>query len=313
VLERLIHIFGRENVYVELQRHYDRRQEAINQQAITLAESFRLPVLATNGVRYASTHQREILDVFTCIRNHRTLATAGRLLSNNSDRYLKTSAQMARLFHDVPEAIANTIELSRRLQFTMKDLGYQFPKYAVGKGETMASFLRKKTEQEARHRFRPYDEKSRQQIERELKLIEKLGLEGYFLIVWDIVQFCLKNNILVQGRGSAANSAVCYALGITAVDPVRMDLLFERFLSEERGEWPDIDLDLPSGDQRIGCGYDGERHHLSRPVCCAGSGQSAWFRCGRIGPPGKPRRSFRIQGRIRHARSAIPHGGFRYV
>jgi error-prone DNA polymerase len=250
VLERLIHIFGRENVYVELQRHYDRRQEAINQQAITLAESFRLPVLATNGVRYASTHQREILDVFTCIRNHRTLATAGRLLSNNSDRYLKTSAQMARLFHDVPEAIANTIELSRRLQFTMKDLGYQFPKYAVGKGETMASFLRKKTEQEARHRFRPYDEKSRQQIERELKLIEKLGLEGYFLIVWDIVQFCLKNNILVQGRGSAANSAVCYALGITAVDPVRMDLLFERFLSEERGEWPDIDLDLPSGDQR---------------------------------------------------------------
>jgi error-prone DNA polymerase len=114
----------------------------------------------------------------------------------------------------------------------------------------MASFLRKRTEEGARNRFRPYDKNSRRQIERELALIEKLGLEGYFLIVWDIVQFCLQNNILIQGRGSAANSAVCYALGITAVDPVKMELLFERFLSEERGEWPDIDLDLPSGDQR---------------------------------------------------------------
>src|SRR5437870_4926579 len=114
----------------------------------------------------------------------------------------------------------------------------------------MASFLRKRTEEGALERFRPYDEKSRRQIERELRLIEKLGLEGYFLIVWDIIQFCRKNNILVQGRGSAANSAVCYALGITAVDAVKMELLFERFLSEERGEWPDIDLDLPSGDDR---------------------------------------------------------------
>jgi error-prone DNA polymerase len=250
VLERLIDIFSRENVYVELQRHYNREEEAINQRAIALAETFRLPLVATNGVRYALPHQREVLDVFTCIRNHRTLETAGRLLSKNSERYVKTPKQMARLFHDVPEAIANTRELSRRLQFTLKDLGYNFPKYPVGDGDTMASFLRKRTEAGARDRFRPYDEKSRCQVERELALIEKLGLEGYFLIVWDIVQFCLKNSILIQGRGSAANSAVCYALGITAVDPVKMELLFERFLSEERGEWPDIDLDLPSGDQR---------------------------------------------------------------
>ena len=249
-LEGLIDIFGREHVYVELQRHYNRAEEAINQQAIALAEIFRLPVLATNGIRYGSPHQREILDVFTCVRNHRTLETAGCLLSKNSERYLKRPEQMLQLFHDIPQAIANTIELSRRLQFTLKDLGYQFPKYPVDDGETMTSFLRKRTEEGARNRFRPYDEKSRRQIERELALIEKLGLEGYFLIVWDIVQFCLKNNILIQGRGSAANSAVCYALGITAVDPVKMDLLFERFLSEERGEWPDIDLDLPSGDQR---------------------------------------------------------------
>src|SRR5205809_1433575 len=132
----------------------------------------------------------------------------------------------------------------------MKDLGYKFPQYPVGENETMASFLRKRTEEGAKDRFRPYDEKSRRQIERELALIEKLNLEGYFLIVWDVVNFCKRNGILVQGRGSAANSAVCYSLGITAVDPVGMELLFERFLSEERGEWPDIDLDLPSGDQR---------------------------------------------------------------
>src|SRR5256712_11071283 len=249
-LDRLIRIFGRENIYVELQRHYNREQEAINQQAIALAESFQLPLVATNGVRYAVPEEREILDVFPSIRNHRTLETAGRLLAKNSDCYLKTPAQMARLFHDLPEAIANTVTLSSRLQFTLKDLGYEFPKYPVGNNETMASFLRKRTEEGARQRFRPYDEKSRRQIERELRLIEKLGLEGYFLIVWDIIQFCRKNNILVQGRGSAANSAVCYALGITAVDPVKMELLFERFLSEARGEWPDIDLDLPSGDRR---------------------------------------------------------------
>jgi error-prone DNA polymerase len=249
-LEHLIGIFGHDNVYIELQRHYDREEEAINQQAVALADILHLPLLATNGARYALPHEREILDVFTCIRNHRTLETAGRLLSKNSERYLKTPLQMTRLFNDIPEAIANTRELSSRLQFTLKDLGYTFPQYPVGDNETMASFLRKRTDEGTRTRFRPYDEKSRRQIERELTLIEKLGLEGYFLIVWDIVQFCLKNKILIQGRGSAANSAVCYALEITAVDPVKMGLLFERFLSEERGEWPDIDLDLPSGDQR---------------------------------------------------------------
>ena len=250
MLEHLIHIFGQENIYVELQRHFDRDEEAINQQAIALARQFSLPLLATNSVCYAAKQEREILDVFTCIRNHRTLETAGGLLARNSDRYLKTPAEMARIFHDLPEAIDNTIELSSRLQFTLKDLGYEFPNYPVPDGDTMASFLRKRTEDGARERFRPYDERSRAQLERELALIEKLRLEGYFLIVWDIVRFCRKNNILVQGRGSAANSAVCYALGITAVDPVKMELLFERFLSEERGEWPDIDLDLPSGDQR---------------------------------------------------------------
>ncbi len=249
-VDRLIGIFGRENVYVELQRHFDRDEEAVNQRAVEIARALRLPLLATNGVAYAEKHEREILDVFTCIRNHRTLETAGRLLAKNNERHIKTPREMTRLFADLPEAIANTVELSSRLKFTLKELGYEFPRYPVPDGESMMSFLRKRVDEGARARYRPYTEKHRRQIERELTLIEKLKLEGYFLIVWDIVQFCLANNILVQGRGSAANSAVCYVLGITAVDPIGMELLFERFLSEERGEWPDIDLDLPSGDQR---------------------------------------------------------------
>ena len=125
-----------------------------------------------------------------------------------------------------------------------------FPRIPLPEGDSQMEFLRRRTHEGRIARYGEDHERARQQIDRELALIEKLNLAGYFLIVWDIVRFCREKNILVQGRGSAANSAVCYSLGITAVDPVGMDLLFERFLSEERGEWPDIDLDLPSGDQR---------------------------------------------------------------
>ncbi|HEY3037363.1 MAG TPA: error-prone DNA polymerase [Pyrinomonadaceae bacterium] len=251
----LVAVFGKANVYAELQRHFNREEEARNQAVREIAKQFGLPLLATNGVCHASPAQREVTDVFTCIRNHVRLETAGRLLATNSERYLKSAKTMEQLFADLPEAIYNTRELSSSLEFTLKDLGYEFPKYPVSTGETMTSFLRQRTEEGARQRYtgrhgRPAYESARTQIERELRLIEKLKLEGYFLIVWDIVQFCNNQGILIQGRGSAANSAVCYSLGITAVDPVGMELLFERFLSEERGEWPDIDLDLPSGDQR---------------------------------------------------------------
>ena len=247
---QLSELFGRENVYVELQRHFSRAEEARNHAAVEIARNLRLPLLATNGVCHAKPKQREILDVLTCIRHHRTLATAGRLLSRNSERHLKSGAEMARLFADIPEAIANTQVLSSRLEFTLKDLEYQFPKYPVPDGQSQMQFLRQRTHEGMISRYGANNERARRQIERELALIEKLKLEGYFLIVWDIVQFCRKQNILIQGRGSAASSAVCYALHITAVDPVGMDLLFERFLSEERDEWPDIDLDLPSGNQR---------------------------------------------------------------
>ncbi len=250
VLERLTRIFGPHSVYIELQRHYNREEESRNQAAIDLARSLRLPLVATNGVCHATKSEREVLDVFTCLDHKTTLAEAGRLLARNSERHLKSPAEMAQLFADIPEAIANTEAISSRLGFTLADLGYQFPEYPLPPGETVSSFLWKLTDEGARRRYQPYHDGARHQLERELALIEKLGLGGYFLIVWDLVRFARDEGILCQGRGSAANSAVCYALGITAVDPVKMDLLFERFLSEERGEMPDIDIDFPSGDQR---------------------------------------------------------------
>jgi error-prone DNA polymerase len=151
--------------------------------------------------------------------------------------------------------VEHTAELSARLQFELADLGYEFPHYPVPPGETMDSFLRKRVEEGIVRRYASQRNagllaKAKKQIDHELALIAKLGFAGYFLIVWDIVRFCKENNILIQGRGSAANSAVCYALEITAIDPIDMDLLFERFLSESRGEWPDIDLDLPSEEKR---------------------------------------------------------------
>ena len=250
----LVEVFGQKNVYVELQRHFDREQEARNQAAIRIAEDLHLPLVATNGVAYAAGEERELLDILTCVREHATIDEAGRRLARNSERSLKSPAQMAAIFADLPQAIGNTAELSSRLEFALDDLGYQFPRYPVPAGENMNSFLRAIAREGCQQRYgRASGElraRARRQIERELALIEKLDLAGYFLIVWDIVRFCREQKILAQGRGSAANSAVCYALGITAVDPVKMDLLFERFLSEERGEWPDIDIDLPSGDQR---------------------------------------------------------------
>ncbi len=287
MLQQLISIFGSPNVYVELQRHANRFQESRNQAVISLAQERGLQLLATNGVRYATPSEREIADVFTCLKNKCRLDTAGRLLSENSQRYVRSSAEMECLFADLPEAIANSSELSSRLDFTLEELGYEFPRYPVPEGETMDSFLRKRTWEGARCRYRAVSERIRAQLEKELALIEKLKLAGYFLIVWDLICFCERNGILVQGRGSAANSAVCYSLGITAIDPIGMDLLFERFLSEERGEWPDIDLDLPSGDERekvIQYVYEryGKRGAAMTANVCTYRGRSAAREMGKV-------------------------------
>ncbi len=250
LLDHLLSIYGPGQVYAELQRHLDRAEEAVNQGIVEAARALRIPLLATNGVNHARIEQRELQDVFTAIRHHTTVAEAGQLLARNAEHHLKSAAEMAALFADLPEAVGAAAALAGQLDFTLANLGYEFPRYPAPPGETMNSLLRKLTFQGARERYRPLHARARSQIERELTLIEKLDLAGYFLIVRDIVCFCKEQGILAQGRGSAANSAVCYSLGITAVDPVGMDLLFERFLSEERGEWPDIDIDLPSGEQR---------------------------------------------------------------
>jgi error-prone DNA polymerase len=252
-LDRLVGMFGRGNVFVELQRRLRRAEEARNEWLRSEAARFGLPLLATNAPRLAERGQRPLLDALTCIRHHTTLDRAGRLLADNSERYLRPAREMERLFADCPEAVANSGELAIRLAFTLKHLGYRFPDYPLLPGQTPIGYLRHLAEAGRRVRYardRDLAERARKQIARELDLIARLDLAGYFLIVWDLVEYCRRENILVQGRGSAANSAVCYALGITAVDPVGMELLFERFLSEERGEWPDIDLDLPSGDRR---------------------------------------------------------------
>ena len=248
-LDRLASLFpGR--VHVELQRHHLRGEEHANRALIDLARARRLPLLATNSVKYAVRRDKELFDALTCIRHHTHLDAAGTKLHAGRERHLKSAAEMQALFSDLPGVLEESAALASRLSFTLADLGYRFPDYPIPPGETPSSYLRHVTWEGARARFRPLTSKAQAQLKKELDLIEKLDLAGYFLIVWDVVNFCRRENVLVQGRGSAANSAVCYALSITAVDPVRMELLFERFLSEERGEWPDIDLDLPSGDQR---------------------------------------------------------------
>jgi error-prone DNA polymerase len=178
------------------------------------------------------------------------LDAAGCSLSRNAQAHVKTAREMRALFYDLPEAILNTERIAERLDFTLEDLGYEFPRFPVASGETMDGQLRKMTYFGAQQRYGSIESPVRRQLEKELELIGKLGFAGYFLIVWDIVNYAREEGILVQGRGSAANSAVCYALGITAVDPVGGKLLFERFLAEGRKVWPDIDLDLPSGERR---------------------------------------------------------------
>ncbi|HTO13781.1 MAG TPA: DNA polymerase III subunit alpha [Candidatus Binatia bacterium] len=251
-LDRLAGIFGRDSCFVEIQRHLDRAQERDLQRLVTLAREARLPLVATNQPLYCRPGGRAVADVFTCIREKTDLDHAGRLLARNGERDLKGGLEMARRFRDLPEALAASGELALRLAFTLKTLGYRFPEFPLPPDTSALEHLRDLARRGARARYGdgPLAARARRQIEHELEIIGRLDLAGYFLIVWDIVEFCRAGDILVQGRGSAANSAVCYALGITAVDPVGMDLLFERFLSEARGEWPDIDLDLPSGERR---------------------------------------------------------------
>lgn len=250
VLQRLVACFGQENLAVEVCRQLVRGEEKVIAGVVRLARRFRLPLVATANALLAREDDGVVADCFTCLREKTTLDQAGKLLAPNRARVLRSAKAMRALFSQLPEAVANTVKVAERCTFRLAQLPYRFPWAQLAPGKSEAEELRARVWAGARERYRELTPRVRAQLERELALIEKLSLCGYFLVVHDIVRFCQREGIMVQGRGSAANSAVCYALSITNVDPIAYDLLFERFLSEERGEWPDIDLDLPSGEER---------------------------------------------------------------
>ncbi|MCP4382702.1 MAG: error-prone DNA polymerase [Hyphomicrobiales bacterium] len=204
-----------------------------------------VPLLATNDVLYHVAERRPLQDVVTCIREHKTLQTAGRLLASNAERHLKDAAEMARLFADHPEAVSESHAVFERLAFSLDELKYQYPDEPTGDAATPQEALERATEAGLRFRYpQGAPKKIRDLIAHELQLIASLQYAPYFLTVHDIMRFARKKGILAQGRGSAANSAVCFVLGITEVDPERVNLLFERFVSAERDEPPDIDVDF---------------------------------------------------------------------
>ncbi len=237
-------LFGPDNFYLELQRHCLPVHEYLCEELTRLGRRLNTGIAATNNVHYLTPDDRRLQDILTCIRNHTTLDKANGLLYPNAERFLKPPDEMAARFARYPEAIANTRAIAERCEFRINQLNTSLPDFPVPEGETTDSYLRKLVYHGAGRRYDLLSTKVINQLEHELRIIEKLRLAGYFLIVWDIARFCKDNDILCQGRGSAANSAVCYCLEITAVDPVSLGLLFERFVSEERTEPPDIDIDL---------------------------------------------------------------------
>ncbi len=210
-----------------------------------LADRVRVPLVATNDVVMHAPERRELADVVTCIREHCTIDDAGYRLAANAERHLKPADEMARLFRDWPEAVARTAEIADRIAFSLDELRYEYPDDEAPAGTTPDAELARLAWDGAAGRYpQGIPDKVRAQIAHELALIAELSYAPYFLTVHDIVRFARSKDILCQGRGSAANSAVCYCLGITAVDPAHMDLLFERFVSAERNEPPDIDVDF---------------------------------------------------------------------
>ena len=260
-LRGLVAMFGRDNLFVELQRHDLRDDARLNRHLIDLAAHLKLPLLASNAPLHATREDRPLADAFTCLRHHVPLDAAGLLLAPNSERHLKSPREMAALFADLPEALANTRRLAERIGFTLENLGYEFPDFRMDDGRVLSmaeqtDYLRTVSREGAVRRYGSYRGEVRAQIEKEIELIGRLELSGYFLIVRDLVEFARAEGILCQGRGSAANSLVCFVLGITNVDTVKQKLVFERFLSDhlagnkQHKSWPDIDIDFPSGEQR---------------------------------------------------------------
>ncbi|NNM53286.1 MAG: error-prone DNA polymerase [Spirochaetales bacterium] len=233
------------SLYLVASRHRwveDHRRE---RDVVRYAESFNLPIVAAPEVLYHTPARQELQDVMTSIRHGVRLAEAGTKLRPNAEHALKHPADFASLYNDRPQWVRTTLEITERCQFSLSEIQYLYPEEGVPDGYSTSGWVRHLTFQGARQRYpQGIPQQVKAQLEKELQIIEQLQYAGYFLTMWEIVEFCRQNGILCQGRGSAANSAVCYCLSITAIDPVAMDLLFERFLSLERNEPPDIDLDI---------------------------------------------------------------------
>jgi error-prone DNA polymerase len=231
--------------YLFTELHRGPNDDRVLEQRIRLAKQVQVPLVAANDVHFHLPCRRALADVLTSVRVGCTVAQAGHLLFANAARHLKSPEEMREIFARVPDAIRRTVEVADRCKFSLDELRYEYPEELAPAGQTPLEYLSKLTWDGVRQRY-PNDvpTKVRQLIEHELQLIAELRYEAYFLTVWDLVRFARSHGILCQGRGSAANSAVCYCLGITSVDPERMDVLFERFISRERDEAPDIDVDF---------------------------------------------------------------------
>lgn len=237
--------------FIELWDHGLAQEVVLSKQLHDLAKRYSLPCLVTNNVHYAAPHKRTIHDVLTCLKHEVTLSNAGRRLRPNDNWCLKSPQAMAATWQNYPEFLKNTLVVADRCQFRLYTLKPSLPHFPTHDNLTHDQFLEKLVWQGANTLLSSISTKYRQQIEHELEVITRMQFAPYFLIMWDIAQFARSQNILVQGRGSAANSVVCYCLSITAVDPVAMDLLFERFISEGRDEPPDIDLDIAHQHREI--------------------------------------------------------------
>lgn len=243
-LARYREIFGERCwLLAELHRAADDQRRIARLQA--LSRESRLPLLAAGDVHYHVAERQALQDVLTAIRHGVAVAEARELLFANAERHLHSPAEMARRFAQIPGAVERTLQVAERCRFSLDELRYEYPEELCPAGTTPSEHLRELVWNGARVRYpQGTPDKVRQLLEYELGLIEELRYEAYFLTVWDLVRFARGRGILCQGRGSAANSAVCFCLGVTSVDPSRMDVLFERFISRERNEAPDIDIDF---------------------------------------------------------------------
>jgi error-prone DNA polymerase len=243
-LQEYLNVFGQQ-LYLGATRSYQGDDHKRLFRLAQLSAQLNIPMVATNDVHYHESGRRELQDILTCIREKCTIHAAGFKLHPNAERYLKTQAEMQRLFMPYPEAIANTQKIASACNFSLDMLKYVYPEELTSDGRTPQEELSMLTWQGAKERFgKDLTEKTIQQLKDELAFIDKKDLANYFLTVHDLVRFARSKNILCQGRGSAANSVVCYCLGITSVDPTKINLLFARFMSDARDEPPDIDVDF---------------------------------------------------------------------